>query len=94
MRSRHNRVIRLTQLASLAFIAGTCFQFGGCYGPADIAGYLANFNPCQTILKCNPYEYRFVQAGYEGPGVDPDLDPFCTWPPFCALSGIQDPLSP
>ena len=89
MSQRHQRLIRL---AYMSVIAGTCFQLGSCGGPADVWSYLSDFNPCGTILACDPNTYRFAQAGYEGPGVDVDLDPFCTWPGYCDDS--LDPLQP
>lgn len=79
---------RLLRFASLALLAGTYFAIGPC----DVAQYVAQINPCGTILNCDPAEYRYVQAGYEGPGADPDVDPFCTWPPFCDPQ--VDPLQP
>ncbi len=78
MRNRRFRVLRV---ASLVAIAGTCFQAGGCLG--DVGSFVNNFNPCGTLLYCDPVQYRFVSSGYQGPGVDPDVDPSCTYPPFC-----------
>jgi hypothetical protein len=81
---------RLMHLVAAAAIAGTCFQLGGCMG--GVANYIGSFNPCGTLLYCDPATYRFAQADYEGPGVDPDLDLFCTWPGFCEPTA--DPLAP
>lgn len=77
------RPLRILRAASIVVIAGTCFQFGGC-SPAGVVQYVANFNPCGTILDCDPVQYRFMTSGYDGPGADPDIDPACTFPPFCA----------
>ncbi len=89
---RSNRCLRY---AALVVTLGTCFQLGSCIGGAT--RYVANFNPCGTILNCDPtlYDaeaaaYRFITSGYEGPGVDPDIDPACTYPPFCD----GDPFAP
>jgi hypothetical protein len=60
-----------------------CLQFGGC-GLADLGQYIANLNPCGTILACDPVYYNFVRSGYSGPGANPDIDPACTYPPYCA----------
>lgn len=81
------RKILLTAAVTLA--AGTCFQFGGCNLGA-IGSAVANINPCGTILNCDPALYEFTNSGYQGPGVDPALDPFCTFPPFCGTP--QDPI--
>lgn len=89
---RHQRVL---YLAAAICLTGTVFQMGGCLSGA--ASYVANYNPCGTILECDPITYRFIQSGYEGPGVDVDVDPFCTWPPYCSTppgSRTSDPLEP
>lgn len=80
---------RFLRLACIGALAGTCFQFSGCLG--DVQHFVANFNPCGTILYCDPVLYRFVTSGYDGPGADPDIDPACTFPPFC---GESDPFAP
>jgi hypothetical protein len=69
--------LRVFQITTIAILAGSCFQLGAC------AQYVSRLNPCGTILNCDPVEYRFVRGNYDGPGVDPDLDPSCTYPPFC-----------
>lgn len=48
------------------------------------------FNPCLTVLLCDPRAYQFVTSGIDGPGVVPEEDPFCTFPPFCTAA--QDPI--
>jgi hypothetical protein len=65
-------------VAFVAAVAGACM--GGC---GDIGPYLANINPCGTILNCDPVAYNFVTSGYKGPGADPSIDPACTYPPYC-----------
>lgn len=60
---------------------GTLFQVGGC-GVGDAVSYVMNLNPCGTILNCDPYSYEYT-TNYDGPGVDIDFDPTCTWPPYC-----------
>lgn len=74
---------RLLRLVPIAIMVGTCCQFGGCT-LSGIGQYIANINPCGTLLDCDPVEYRFVTSGYDGPGADPDIDPACTFPPYCA----------
>jgi hypothetical protein len=61
---------------------GVCFQIASC-GPATVLRFVAQFNPCGTILFCDPATYEFVRSGYDGPGVDLSVDPFCTYPPYC-----------
>jgi hypothetical protein len=86
-----NRVLRF---ASILLMSGTLFQFNGCF--SDAASFVNNINPCGTILNCNPLSYNYWRSGYEGPGVDPDVDPACTYPPFCTLTGVTppDPFAP
>jgi hypothetical protein len=86
----HRRCNNLV-FTALALAAGTCFQFSGC-GLGDLGSLIANFNPCGTILNCDPELYAFIRADYNGPGVDPDIDPSCTYPPYCPSS--NDPFVP
>lgn len=72
----------------LAVAGGACFQFGGCVGGA--VDLLGNLNACGTLLNCDPRIGEFVTSGIDGPGVYPDEDPFCTYPPFCTTA--QDPI--
>lgn len=74
---------------------GACFQFGGCDLLGLAGAAVAQINPCGTILVCDPAAYEFLNSGIDGPGVRPDLDPFCTYPPFCptALDPIFGGLS-
>ena len=52
---------------------GTLFQ-GGCLG-----GLARNFNPCGTILACDPVEWDLMFHDYP----DYDIDPTCTIPGLC-----------
>ncbi len=88
MRSRHSRYLCLASLATA--LGGTCFQVSGCMNLGGIGRYIANFNPCGTILNCDPVQYNFIRSGYTGPGANPDVDPACTYPPFC---GSSDPFT-
>lgn len=69
-------------LVTVAIVAGVCLLSGCDLG--SIGQYIANINPCGTILNCDPVTYTFIRSGYDGPGADPDVDPACTYPPFCA----------
>ncbi len=80
-------------LATLTMVVGTCFQLGGC-GLADLGQYIANLNPCGTILACDPVYYTFVRSGYSGPGANPDIDPACTYPPYCANDPFVTTVAP
>lgn len=78
---------RLRVLRSAVLIASTgmAFQLSSCT-PGAIGGFFADLNPCGTILICDPLAYRFLTSGYEGPGVNYDIDPACTFPPYCPAS--------
>lgn len=78
----HARRYRLLRYVAGLAAAGTCFQFLGC-SFRDVFGFVRDFNPCGSILNCDPLAYRFLTSGYRGPGADPDIDPACTFPPFC-----------
>lgn len=69
--------LRILRFAAVVFAAGTCLQVGTCIS------YVSQLNPCGSVLNCDPVTYRFVRSGYEGPGAYPDIDPACTFPPFC-----------
>ena len=87
-----NRCLRSAAIAVMAL--GSCYQILGC-GLSDLTSYVANFNPCGTILLCDPVAYEFNMSGYDGPGVDPDIDPACTYPPYCNIPiANPDPFSP
>jgi hypothetical protein len=77
-------------LAMTLALGGTCFQLAGCDLVSGAAKAIANINPCGTILACDPALYEFANSGIDGPGVRPDLDPFCTYPPFCSTD--VDPI--
>jgi hypothetical protein len=79
MRSSRFRLMRASVVAALV---GVCVQLGGC-SLGGIAQYVANINPCLSVLACDPVTYRFETSGYRGPGADPNIDPVCTYPPFC-----------
>lgn len=80
-----NRLIRLTLgLASAGVVFG-----GGC-SLGTAAQYFANFNYGESVLNMSRTAYRFLTSGYEGPGINPDIDPVCTYPPFCE----GDPFAP
>ncbi|MGE3180584.1 MAG: hypothetical protein AB7N71_03070 [Phycisphaerae bacterium] len=76
-------------LAMTVLSAGTLFQLGGC-SLGGVLGFLANTNPCGTVLACDPVAFRFLTSGADVPGVDIEVDPACTFPPFCA----NDPFVP
>ncbi len=79
----------LTTVAAL-LTAGTCLQVGGCNVLGMARTAIDSINPCGTILNCDPRTYQFLRSGIDGPGVRPDIDPFCTFPPFC--TSTQDPI--
>lgn len=81
MRMYRPKFVRL--VAGLA-MGATVFQVAGCNPISSITGFLTNtFNPCGSVLLCDPAEYTFRTSGYDGPGFDPEIDPACTFPPFC-----------
>ncbi|MGD8451661.1 MAG: hypothetical protein PVJ57_07565 [Phycisphaerae bacterium] len=86
-----NRLLRLTVgLMVGAMLSG----FGGC-SFEDVAGFVKDYNPCGTILDCDPVAYEFYTSGYRGPGVDVGIDPACTYPPYCNVTTPgSDPFSP
>ncbi len=75
--------------ATTVAAGGACFQLGGCDLFGLAASAVASINPCGTILACDPAMYDFATSGIDGPGVRPDIDPFCTYAPFC---GAEDPI--
>jgi hypothetical protein len=84
---------RITRWSLTIATAGALFQLGGC-SLGGAASFLRDFNPCGSVIDCSaiggPAGYRFLTSGYEGPGVDADIDPACTYPPFCT----GDPFAP
>lgn len=87
---RTNRT-RLLGLALSAGLVGGAFQLGGC-SFRDVNHFVGNINPCGTIIACDPTSYTFLTSGYQGPGVAPDIDPACTYPPYCDPN--SDPFAP
>jgi len=77
-------------LAVTLGLFGIFFQMGGCDLGSLVSSAVTNINPCGTILNCDPGAYDFLMSGIDGPGVRPDVDPFCTYAPFC--NAAQDPL--
>ncbi len=75
--------LRIVRCAAAIATSGALFQIGGC-SLSGAQNFLSELNPCGTILLCDPVEFRFLTSGYRGPGADPDIDPACTFPPFCA----------
>ncbi|RMF81156.1 MAG: hypothetical protein D6744_07475 [Planctomycetota bacterium] len=71
-------------------ISGVAFQLGGCNPFSGIGRVLNTTNPCGTLLNCDPAAYQFVRSGISGPGEGFDVDPFCTFPPFCDVT--TDPI--
>lgn len=76
----HRRANALKFLVALTS-AGIAYQLPGC---GQIFNFARSINPCGSVLNCDPVTYRFLTSGYEGPGVDVNIDPACTFPPFCA----------
>lgn len=87
-RTRNSFVALMMTIAA----GGTCLALGGCdvFGLAQSA--VSSFNPCGTILACNGREYQFWTSGIDGPGVRPDIDPYCTFAPFCSAATGNDPI--
>jgi hypothetical protein len=79
---------RILLLIVSVVVAGPSLIAGGC-SLGDIGHYFASFNPCGSVLNCNPTTYTFITSGYRGPGLNPKVDPSCTYPPFC---GTSDPF--
>lgn len=78
MHHKRNSLIRLGLAVSLAFapLLGCSFN--------DVLAFARDFNLGGTVLNIDPMTYRFFTSGYQGPGVDPDIDPACVFPPFCS----------
>ncbi len=88
----NQRTLKWMRLALAVLATGTVYQVGGCTA-SGIGHFIGQFNPCGTILNCDPIQYRFVRSGYVGPGADPSVDLFCTYPPYCGDQTV-DPQSP
>lgn len=80
------------KLMSLAAITsgGAMYAIFGCSPVPALINGVTSVNPCGTVFDCDPAEYSFITSGYEGPGVDPSIDIFCTYPPFCPAG--TDPI--
>lgn len=85
-----SRRSRRLALAAYTALTATVLQFGSC-GITDVGRFFARFNPCGSILTCDPATYEFVRSGYEGPGVDTSVNVFCTFPPYCDDTPIYAP---
>ncbi len=68
---------------------GSLFLLGGC-SLDDTVAFFRDFNYGGSVLNLTPTEYRWLTSGYQGPGADPEIDPACTYPPFCD----NDPFVP
>lgn len=77
------------KIVPAAVVGGVCFQFVGCEPLAAVGEAIFNFNPCLTVLNCDPRVFEFARSGIDGPGVT-EADPFCTFPPFCTAQ--VDPI--
>lgn len=81
---------RIMTLTAVLAVGGSCLGLGGCNSFELLASAVGSINPCGTILACDPQEYAFIRSGIDGPGLRPDIDPFCVFPPFCDAG--QDPI--
>lgn len=84
------RKLRLLVSGLSVAAAGSVFEIAGCSPTAGLINAVSGFNPCGTILACDPREYQFITSGLDGPGVNPAVDPFCTFAPFCTAD--EDPI--
>jgi len=71
---KNGRVVALCMTIAATSLAGSLFDIG-CVG--KVAN---NFNPCGTILNCDPAEYDLIMMDTVP---DWDLDPTCTIPGMC-----------
>ncbi len=73
---RVGRMTRVAMIVSTTLLAGTLMGMPGI----GCAGRVANnFNPCGTILDCDPLEYDLFTHRFP----DWSLDPTCTIPGMC-----------
>ena len=70
---------KILALAAPLATGGMMLQVS-CSGAANLLGQV---NPCGTILACDPLLYRLIAADIDSPGVRPEIDIFCSYPPFC-----------
>ncbi len=80
------RLRNARRLIAALSIGGVCLQIDTC----GTAGFLANFNPCGSVLNCDARLFSFVSSDAGQPGGNYNVDPFCSFPPFCTLA--QDPI--
>jgi hypothetical protein len=73
---------RILALAATVLAGGSLLQIGTCT-PNNILSYVRGLNPCGSLLACDPVTYTFLTSGYQGPGIDADIDPACVYPPYC-----------
>lgn len=83
---RQKRIRSARRLLAAVSLGGVCLQIDTC----GTAQFLAGFNPCGSVLNCDPRLYNFVRSGIDGPGGNYNIDPFCTFPPFCTVA--DDPI--
>ena len=78
--------VRKYGMMTIAFVAGTAFQFGFLEGCNDRLLGLTNFvDPCDTFLaNCNPGDFQSIRA---------DIGDFCV-DPTCTVPGACDPDTP
>lgn len=85
-RSYYRKLMTLAAMST----GGALFSLLSCDPFPALVNGISSVNPCPIVFLCLPAEYSFITSGYEGPGVDPSLDIFCTYPPFCTPE--QDPI--
>ncbi len=69
------------QLALASALGGTAFQFGGCASAA-----YNNFNPCGTILNCDPAEWDLIHMDNNLPNFE--------YNPTCVIPGLLNCSTP
>jgi hypothetical protein len=74
---RMTKIQAILRVSLAILFIGTTFQ-AGCLGTL-----MRNFNPCGTIIECDPLEYDYLAYGLPENAPDWDLDPTCTLPGFC-----------
>lgn len=81
----------LVMLTTTLAVAGSCLLSSGCDDVLEGAvNAISEFNPCGTILNCDPTEYEFLTSGIDGTGVNVEEDPYCVYPPYC--TDDEDPI--
>lgn len=81
--------LKLMTLAAMTS-TGAAFAVLGCSPVPALINIGSSINPCGPIFQCDPAQFAFIASGIEGPGVRPDYDVFCTYPPFCTAD--DDPI--